>query len=209
VKTFRQRYYDVFSHFYDRFVRLHSRDRQEQRRALLADNIGLKRGDKILDVCTGTGTALSHFHEKVGSEGLIIGIDFSWGMLSVAQEKTSAYENVFLVHAEAGHLPFKARVLDAVTCSFAFYELKNETQDAFLKDARTVLKVGRPFFMIEHEVPSNTFVRLLFHIRLLSMGRSRAREILKHERYRLAGYFKSVDRIEIPTSKSKIRVCRN
>jgi len=209
VKTFRQRYYDLFSHFYDRFVRVHSRDRHEERRALLADNIGLKRGDKVLDVCTGSGTSLSHFHEKVGSEGLVIGMDFSWGMLKVAQEKTSVYENVFLIQAEAGHLPFKDRVLDAVTCSFAFYELKNKTQDEFLKGLQTILKAGRPFFMIEHEVPSNAFVRLLFYIRLLSMGRSRAREILKHERDRLAGYFKSVERIEIPTSKSKIRVCRN
>jgi demethylmenaquinone methyltransferase/2-methoxy-6-polyprenyl-1,4-benzoquinol methylase len=209
MKTFRQRYYDLFSHFYDRFVRLHSRDRHEQRRALLADHLGLKRGDKVLDVCTGTGTALSHFCEKVGNEGLIIGIDFSWGMLKAAQEKASARKNVFLIQAEAGYLPFKAGVLDAVTCSFAFYELKNEAQDAFLRNVRGILKTGRPFFMIEHEIPSNAFVRLLFYVRLLSMGRSRAREILKHERDRLAGYFKSVDRIEIPDSKSKIRVCRN
>ena len=209
MKTFRQRYYDLFSHFYDKFVRLHSRDRHEQRRALLADHLGLKRGDKVLDVCTGTGTALLHFEEKVGSEGLVIGMDFSWGMLMAAQEKSSARENVFLIQGEAGHLPFKARVLDAATCSFAFYELKDRTQDAFLRDVRTILKEGRPFFMIEHEVPSNAFVRLLFHIRLLSMGRSRAREILKHERDRLARYFKSVNRIEIPASKAKIRVCRN
>ena len=209
MKTFRQRYYDLFSHFYDRFVRLHSRDRHEQRRALLANHLGLKKGDKVLDVCTGTGSSLPHFHEKVGNEGLIIGMDFSWGMLKAAQEKASTRENVFLIQAEAGYLPFKARVLDAVTCSFAFYELKNETQDAFLRDVRTILKQGQPFFMIEHEVPSNAFVRLLFYIRLLSMGVGRAREILKHERDRLARYFKFVERVEIPGSKSKIRVCRN
>jgi ubiquinone/menaquinone biosynthesis C-methylase UbiE len=209
MRTFRQRYYDGFSGFYDRFVKLHSRDRHEQRRALLANHLGLRRGDKILDVCTGTGSALSHFLEKVGHEGLVTGMDFSWGMLKAAREKISAADNVFLMQAEASRLPFKTKVLDAVTCSFAFYELKDDTQDAFLKDVRDVLKTGRPFFMIEHEVPTNAFVKLLFHIRLLSMGRSRAREILKHERERLCGYFKSVDRIEIPASKSKIWVCRN
>jgi demethylmenaquinone methyltransferase/2-methoxy-6-polyprenyl-1,4-benzoquinol methylase len=199
----------LFSHFYDKFVRLHSGDRHERRRSLLASNTGLKREDRVLDVCTGTGSALPHFREEVGNEGLIIGMDFSWGMLGAAQEKTSAYENVFLVQAEAGHLPFKARVFDAVTCSFAFYELKDKTQDDFLKELRTILKPGQPFFMIEHEVPSNTFIRLLFYIRLLSMGPSRAHEILKHERDRLARYFKSVDRIEISTSQLKIWVCRN
>lgn len=209
MKTFRQRYYDLFSHFYDRFVSLHSRDRHEQLRALVANSIGLKRGDNLLDICTGTGTALSYFQKKVGSEGFVLGMDFSWGMLKVAQGKTSDYENVFLIQADAGHLPFKPRVFDAVTCSFAFYELKNEAQEDFLKGVQTILKTGQPFVMIEHDVPSNAFIRVLFYIRLLSMGRNRAREILKRPRGPLARHFKSVDKIEVPTGKSQIRMCKN
>jgi demethylmenaquinone methyltransferase/2-methoxy-6-polyprenyl-1,4-benzoquinol methylase len=175
----------------------------------VANSIGLKRGDKLLDICTGTGTMLSHCQKKVGSEGLVLGMDFSWGMLKVAQGKTHDYENIFFIQADAGHLPFKARVFDAVTCSFAFYELKDEAQEDFLKGLQIILKTGQPFVMIEHDVPSNAFIRVLFYIRLLSMGRNRAREILKRPMGPLARYFKSVDEIEVPTSKSKIKMCKN
>ena len=206
---FRQRYYDFFSRFYDRFVSLHSRDRSGEYRALVVDRIGLKRGDKVLDVCTGTGTALSHIHSKVGREGLILGLDFSWGMLRVARKKVCAIENVFLVMADARHLPFKAGVFDAVICSFAFYELKKETQEGFLKHVGTILKADQPFVMIEHDVPRNAFIRMLFYVRLFSMGRNRAFEILRHEEDHLSRYFSSVNKIEIPKRKSKMIKCSN
>jgi len=205
----RRSYYDFFSSFYDKFVSLHSRDQSEDSRALVTNSIGLKRGDKVLDVCTGTGTALSHIHDKVGREGLVLGLDFSWGMLRVARKKISAHENVFLVMADARYLPFKAGVFDVVTCCFAFYELKKETQEGFLKGVGAILKAGRPFVMIEHDVPGNAFIRMLFYIRLFSMGRNRALEILRHEVDHLAQYFGSVKRIEMPTSKSKMLMCRN
>jgi ubiquinone/menaquinone biosynthesis C-methylase UbiE len=206
---FRQRYYDFFSRFYDRFVSLHSRGRSGESRAPLLDRIGLKRGDKVLDVCTGTGTALSHIHNQVGRDGLILGLDFSWGMLRVARKKVSAFDNVFLVMADARHLPFKAGVFDAVICSFAFYELKEETQEGFLEHVATILKAGQPFVMIEHDVPENAFIRMLFYVRLFSMGRNRALKILRHEGDHLARHFRAVKKIEMPKGKSKMMRCRN
>lgn len=206
---FRQRYYDFFSRFYDRFVSLHSRDRSGESRALVVDRIGLKTGGKVLDVCTGTGTALTHIHNRVGREGLIVGLDFSWGMLTVARKRVSAIKNLFLVMADARHLPFKAGVFDAVICSFAFYELKKETQEGFLRHVGAILKAGRPFIMIEHDVPRNAFIRILFYVRLFSMGRNRALGILKHERDHLARYFSSVKKIEILKGKSKMMKCSN
>jgi ubiquinone/menaquinone biosynthesis C-methylase UbiE len=206
---FRQRYYNFFSRFYDRFVSLHSRDRSGESRTLVVSRIGLKTGDKVLDVCTGTGTALTHIQNRVGRGGLIVGVDFSWGMLKAARKKVSAIENVFLVLADARHLPFKAGVFDAVICSFAFYELKKETQEGFLRHVVTILKAGRPFVMIEHDVPRNPFIRMLFYVRLFSMGRNRALDILKHERDHLARYFRSVRKIEILSGKSKMMKCSN
>jgi demethylmenaquinone methyltransferase/2-methoxy-6-polyprenyl-1,4-benzoquinol methylase len=206
---FRQRYYDFFSRFYDRFVSLHSRDRFGESRAVAVDRIGLKTGYKVLDVCTGTGTALTHIHNRVGREGLVVGLDFSWGMLRMAQKKLLGIENVFLVMADARHLPFKASVFDAVICSFAFYELKKETQEGFLCDVGTILKAGRPFVMIEHDVPRNPLIRMLFYVRLFSMGRNRALGILKHERDHLARHFSSVTKLQILEGKSKMMKCRN
>ncbi|MBW2311395.1 MAG: hypothetical protein JRF35_10030 [Deltaproteobacteria bacterium] len=70
------------------------------------------------------------------------------------------------------------------------------------------IKPGKPFLMMEHDVPKNVFVRMLFYLRLLSMGPHKASRILRHERELLMGYFHSVEKITTPTGRSKIMVCR-
>jgi hypothetical protein len=61
--------------------------------------------------------------------------------------------------------------------------------------------------MMEHEVPENRLVRLLFHIRLMSMGRERALQILKHETGFLKRHFRKVKKAAVATGKSKIYIC--
>jgi demethylmenaquinone methyltransferase/2-methoxy-6-polyprenyl-1,4-benzoquinol methylase len=70
MRNLRRAYYDKFSRFYDRFVALHSRDPQGLARKFLADQAAVQSGGSVLDVCTGTGTLLSHLQEKVGRDGL-------------------------------------------------------------------------------------------------------------------------------------------
>ena len=110
--------------------------------------------------------------------------------------------------ADVAYLPFKNMIFDAVTCSHAFYELKGLTQDYCLYEIDRVLKPGRPFLMMEHDVPKNFFVRMLFYLRLLSMGPNKALEILRHERELLMRYFRSVEKIYTPTGRSKVMICK-
>ncbi|MGF1672721.1 MAG: methyltransferase domain-containing protein, partial [Rivularia sp. (in: cyanobacteria)] len=53
----------------------------------LVEFANLQNGNKILDVATGTGIVALNAAEKVGSEGKVIGIDISTGMLSNARKK--------------------------------------------------------------------------------------------------------------------------
>ncbi|GET41176.1 putative methyltransferase [Microseira wollei NIES-4236] len=53
----------------------------------LLDLVGLKKGQKVLDVATGTGIIAIAAAQIVGSEGKVIGIDFSSGMLNQARQK--------------------------------------------------------------------------------------------------------------------------
>jgi ubiquinone/menaquinone biosynthesis C-methylase UbiE len=208
MKQFRRRYYDYFSRIYDRFIALHSTDRALSLRYFLADKTGLSKGDKVLDICTGTGSLLSFLKEKVDVEGLVVGVDFSIGMLKVGRSKIPNHDSIFVVLADVAFLPFKNVIFDAATCSHAFYELKGETQDNCLREIGRVLKPGRPFLMMEHDVPENFFVRMLFYLRLLSMGPRKAIEILRHERELLMRYFISVEKIFTPTGRSKVMICR-
>jgi len=207
VTTFRQRYYDSFARIYDRFVALHSMDRQETLRALLAGQIGTEKGAKVLDLCTGTGSTLSHLRKRVGTDGLVVGIDFSTGMLKKAQAKIRGFANVRLVEGDAASIPFKKNIFDSVTCCYAFYELKGETQEQCLREIVRVLKPGKPFLMMEHDVPSKRLTRILFYVRLLSMGLKKTLEILRHERHLLLKYFSPVDKITVAGGRTKIMCC--
>jgi len=189
-------------------VALHSTDRQEKLRGLLAEHTGAKRGDRVLDICTGTGSTLSRVQTRVGSDGLVVGTDFSRGMLRKAQSKTVGFSNVFLVEADAANVPFKESIFDAVTCCYAFYELKGRTQEECLREIGRVLKPGKPFLMMEHDVPRRRLTRMLFYVRLLSMGLTKTIQILRHERELLLQYFKHVDKVTMPAGRTKIMVCR-
>lgn len=207
MRKSRQKYYDLFSKVYDRFIALHATDKRNVLRDILADHSGAGPGDRVLDICTGTGATLMPLAGRVGDTGVVVGLDFSSGMLRAAQDKTMGDPRIRLVQADCSRLPFKEGVFAAVTCSHAFYELKGATQVNALEEIKRCLIPGKPFLMMEHEVPENRFVRLLFNLRLMSMGRKRAMQILKHEKDFLKRHFNQVAKSATVTGKSKIYIC--
>jgi ubiquinone/menaquinone biosynthesis C-methylase UbiE len=204
----RRVYYDRFSRFYDRFVALHSRDKQGLARKFLVDLIPVQNGSSVLDLCTGTGSVLEPMHGKLGSRGRIVALDFSHGMLTVARNKIRDSTNIYLVEGDAGSLPFPTGMFDAVTCSHAFFELKGETQTRALEEIARVLNPEGVFLMMEHDVPANRFIRVLFYLRLTFIGAGSAIAFLRHEQEVLERYFGTVEKIAAPAGRSKVMVCR-
>ncbi len=209
MKNLRRSYYDSFSKFYDRFVSLHSKVPQGVMKKFLAELVSAEDGKRVLDICCGTGSLLLELGESTSSRGLAVGLDFSRGMLAVNRRKTGTYSNICLVQANAAALPFTSHSFDAVTCTHAFYELKGVVQESALREIVRVLKPGKAFIMVEHDLPQNPFIRILYYLRLASMGFRRAVLILRHERNTLERYFSGVEKIRAPAGRSKILLCRN
>jgi ubiquinone/menaquinone biosynthesis C-methylase UbiE len=207
MRKLRRKYYDLFSKFYDRFIAMHATDKQGLLRDILAEQSAARPGDVVLDICSGTGATLGPLSGRVGEAGLVVGLDFSSGMLKAARNKTRGRATICLVQADCSRLPFKDDLFAAVTCSHAFYELKGKTQLDALAEIKRCLRPEKPFLMMEHEVPRNRFVRVLFYIRLMSMGRKRALQILKHEMAFLQRHFQHVKKASSVTGKSKIYIC--
>lgn len=206
MSSLRQSYYNLFSKVYDRIIELHSHDLQGRLRGALADRTGLKAGDVALDLCTGTGSVPPFLAEKVGSDGLVIGLDFSSGMLQKAAVKIRDRDikNIVLIQAEAQHLPFKNRTISAVTCSHAFYELKGDVREKTVMEIKRVCRTGGRFCMMEHEVPKKKIIKILFYIRMLVSGNLGSRALLRQEASFFKSHFSEVKREILPGGNTKV-----
>jgi len=70
------------------------------------EDSSLKKGDRVLVFCCGTGLDFPYILDKIGREGEIIGIDFSNEMLNSARKKIlmNKWENIELIEADITRL---------------------------------------------------------------------------------------------------------
>jgi ubiquinone/menaquinone biosynthesis C-methylase UbiE len=95
--------------------------------------LGLKRGETVLEIGCGTGRNLTLLREAVGTDGAVIGIDASGGMLAQARRLVGRHnwKNVRLVQRDAAELDLVDQV-DAVFFSLSYSALPDR-EPALLK----------------------------------------------------------------------------
>jgi ubiquinone/menaquinone biosynthesis C-methylase UbiE len=208
MNSSRRLYYDLFSKIYDLIIRLHSRDIEGSLRRFIVEEANLFKGERALDLCTGTGSVAVELAKLVRQDGLVIGVDFSQGMLRKAKEKALRLNlnQLHLLQANASQLPFKQSCFHGVTCSHAFYELKDEERNKAIDEVARVLKEGGRFCLMEHAKPKKRVPRLLFYVRIFFLGAKDARKFLAEEGSILGDRFKNITRVMSPTGQSKL-VC--
>jgi len=204
--SIRRQYYNFFSLVYDPIIRMHSRDKEGYLRRYLIEKAQVGQGGNVLDICTGTGSVAIEFPKVVGKKGKVVGVDFSHGMLKKAKDKVKklGLNNLYLIEANARELPFKDGLFGAITISHAFYELKGEEQGKAISEIARVAMGGGKFFIMEHEVPKNFFLKLLFYLRIYVMGSKDAKVFLKDDLSLFEENFKKVQSEITPTGRSKI-----
>ena len=81
-------------------------------------------GDVLFDLACGQGNFTVEWAKRAGSDGLVIGLDYSLAMLARAAYHVSRWEmdNVLLIHGEAHALPFADGVLSKINCSGGFHQ---------------------------------------------------------------------------------------
>ncbi|GLV55770.1 hypothetical protein KDH_26140 [Dictyobacter sp. S3.2.2.5] len=83
----------------------------------------LRAGITVLDLACGTGIVTTQFAERLGTEGAIIGIDFSEAMLALARRKLPG--RLFYYSRDehvASVLPEES--VDIAVCSSAFWQMQ-------------------------------------------------------------------------------------
>ena len=208
MRTGRQKYYDFFSSFYDSFVNLHAGRHRDETRRFLVDSSRLEGSDmaSILDICCGTGSVIQAFADRYAA-ALTIGYDFSSGMLQRARQKDTAGA-IKYIQGDAAKLAFRSGCFDIVCCSHALYELRGRVRNQALAEMKRVVKPDGMVLIMEHEVPRNPAVKMLFHLRMLMMGSADAEEFLRQDLSPYRKFFPEVSLSHTPTGKSKLITCR-
>ncbi|WP_144123126.1 demethylmenaquinone methyltransferase [Catellatospora sichuanensis] len=116
--------------------------------------LGLKRGEKVLDLGAGTGVSTE---ELARSGAYVVGVDLSLGMLAVGRRDRP---HVPLVAGDALALPFPDHSFDAVTTSFVIRNVANTP--AALRELARVTKPGGRLVICEFSHPVNGAFRTVY-----------------------------------------------
>lgn len=149
------------------------------------NTLGLKRGDRVIVFCCGTGQEFPFIQERIGPEGEILGVDWSDGMLEQAHRKIAdnGWTNVKLVKADVTALPesvVETASYDAGICTLGL-SIISEPEKAFQALKNAVRAGGR---ILVGDVCSFSGLKSILNPlnTLMNLGGGNTRRSLAHSR---------------------------
>jgi len=108
-------------------------------------------GQRVLDICTGTGDLLPLLHKRYGA---VIGVDFCFPMLALGQQKHAQPNGASyaLVQGDALSLPFADESFDIVSVAFGVRNF--EDLRTGLREMKRVTKQGGKILVLEFGQPT-------------------------------------------------------
>lgn len=110
----------------------------------------MKAGDRVLDVCCGTGDQAFHY-ARAGITAT--GIDLDPNMLKLARKDKRKTSNVSFQRADACYLPFKDNCFDYASISFALHEKERAARDKIIAEMKRVVRKGGALIFLDFQVP--------------------------------------------------------
>ena len=119
-------------------------------------------GERVLDLCCGTGDLALACAREGKDQTSVIGCDFARPMLTLAREKTrrAGLERVDYATADGLRLPFDDGTFDAVTIAFGLRNLVDWSGG--LREMARVVRPGGRILILEFTIPPNRAFRALF-----------------------------------------------
>jgi len=120
-------------------------------------------GMSVLDVCTGTGDLAFKMAKKIGSQGTLVGVDFTEEMLDLAERKKQKMGlglNISFRLSCAEDLPFESESFDLVVSAFAMRNVKANLERV-LKEMFRVLRPNGQMLILDFSTPQMPILTLL------------------------------------------------
>ena len=117
------------------------------------DQLQLRKGERVLDLASGTGDLIRLMQPQVGVTGMVLHTDINAAML--AEGRNALLDHGVMTpttQCNAEALPFADRSFDAVTIAFG---LRNVThKDLALSEMHRVIKIGGRALVLEFSRPN-------------------------------------------------------
>jgi demethylmenaquinone methyltransferase/2-methoxy-6-polyprenyl-1,4-benzoquinol methylase/phosphoethanolamine N-methyltransferase len=151
-----------WARYYDLVVSLISLGREKRFRRAALELVDIKPEMNILDVGCGTGSLTIAAKQKQGDEGMMVGIDPSSNMISLARDKADkvGLEIDFQVGV-IEKLDLPEDQFDLVLSSLMMHHLPDELQLTGLEEVMRVLKPGGRLLIIELDPSAFSLVTLI------------------------------------------------
>jgi demethylmenaquinone methyltransferase / 2-methoxy-6-polyprenyl-1,4-benzoquinol methylase len=151
-----ERVHGVFEKIYQNYDQMNSVISFKQHIRWRKDTMkrmNVQPGQSALDLCCGTADWTIALAEAVGTDGKVVGLDFSQNMLKIGEKKVKErqLDQVSLVHGNAMELPFDDDSFDYVTIGFGLRNVPDYLQ--VLKEMNRVLKPGGIAVCLETSQP--------------------------------------------------------
>jgi ubiquinone/menaquinone biosynthesis C-methylase UbiE len=137
-------------------------------RTCVAGLSGIEAGDRVLDVCCGTGEQVFHYEQKGASA---TGVDQEPNMIELAEKnrKRWGFKSTFRV-ASATELPFPDGYFDCASISLGLHEMERDERNRAVSEMKRVVKKKGVLMFIDFQVPlpKNLFAYLIRAVEFLA-----------------------------------------
>jgi demethylmenaquinone methyltransferase/2-methoxy-6-polyprenyl-1,4-benzoquinol methylase len=127
--------------------------------------LGLRRGDRVLDLCGGTADLALLAAKETGPEGMVVVYDMNRPMMDVGKEKAVKNrldERIDYVQGDAEKIGHCDAAFDAVMAGFGVRNLAH-LEDG-LTEACRVLRPGGKFMCLEFSLPTTALLRWAYDL---------------------------------------------
>jgi demethylmenaquinone methyltransferase/2-methoxy-6-polyprenyl-1,4-benzoquinol methylase len=168
-KTTYLRWYKYFSRIYDLFIRLllfllnGGFGGAKRWRQSIVDRVDPRPGEKIIDICCGTGTLTIMLAERLAGEGEVVGLELSGAQLRVAREK-KRHQGLTFLEGDAQKLPFENGYFDKGIVCGALHEMPGVVRREVLSETHRVIRPGGRMVFVEQNSPQRKWKRTLFDL---------------------------------------------